>query len=255
MKRTIALLLVLLSFLSLAACGGVKSTVSSPDDLPGKKIGYIDNSLAEYAVNSDFSEERTRGYSSVAQAADDLKTGVLDCIISDREDTSSIKSKAHGLKVLSEPAISLDIGFLCARAHGDLADVLGRNISALADSGVKNKITARYINGKKYEYVPSGEDFSETFTVAVFVCGAPYVFYNDDGELTGLEIDMTRAVCDLLGIGTEFVVLSREEAEADVLTGRADFAVGFFYPTGVNQELAVVSSPYYTADQMIITRK
>ncbi len=255
MKKYIALLLVLLSFLSLTACGGVEATVSSPDDLPGKKIGYLDNSLAEYAVNSDFSEERTRGYTSAAQAADDLKTGVLDCIISDSEDTSVITKKARGLKVLSDPALRLDIGFLCARAHGDLADVLSRNISSLADSGVKDKITARYINGKKYEYVPSEEEFSETFKVAVFVCGAPYVFYNDENELTGLEIDMTRAVCDAQGIGTEFTVLSREEAEAYVLTGRADFAVGFFYPTGVNRELAVVSSPYYTADQMIITRK
>ena len=256
MKKHIALILVLLSVLSLSACAGrVAATVSSPEDIPGKKIGYLEKTNSELAVKSDFSDENTRGYSSAAQAADDLKTGVLDCIIADSNDTSLITGKARGLKVLNDPAVDLKLGFLCARARGDLAGVLAKTISAIDTDGILEKITGNYINGKKYEYTPSDEAFGEAFTVAVNVCGEPYVFYNDKRELTGLEIDITRAVCDSMGIGAEFVALSREEAETYVLTGRADFAVGCFYPSGVNQDLAVVSDPYYTARQMIITRK
>ena len=256
MKKTIAAILILLSVLSLTACSGrVPATVLSPDDLPGKTIGYLENSLTQYLIAGAFSDEKTVSCPSAADAADRLKSGSLDCIIADRADASVITRKARGIKILNDPATSIGLGFLCARARSDLAGVLGKNITALEDGGVLEKIVNNYTGGKSYEYSPSETEFPETFTVAVFVCGEPYVYRSDDGELTGLEIDITHAVCDLIGINAEFIPLSREDAETYVFTGRADFAIGGFYPDGTNSELGVVSAPYYTAEQVIITRK
>lgn len=256
MKKTIAVILLLLIIMSMSACGDrVESTVSSSSDVAGKSIGYLENTISDQYVNIVFSDSNLVSYSSPAAAAGDLKTGVLDCIISDGVLASAITDSQSGIKKLGEPITVLDVGFMCARERGDLASVLSDAIESLKENDILDKIIKNYTGGGDYIYQPASANYEKSLKVGVVVMGEPYTYYNEEGQLVGFEADITRAVCDELGIGVEFVPMEKSNIESSIITGQIDMAIGGLFPIEGGSEFVTFSDPYYKAEQIIITRK
>lgn len=256
MRKIISIVLCVLLLSAFSACSGdVPSTVNSLDDISGKTVGVLTGTVSDNYLSIYSGDITLKKYSSAEAASADLSAGVIDCIICPSGDTSSYTKGHFGLKVLKESFFPVSIGFMCARERGDLATVFSEKIASLTEAGVIGDIIGNYTGGRAYTYTPSENNTEGSLKAGAYVVGAPYIYYGENGKLTGIEIDITRAVCDSLGINVEFRDLERDDAESMVYTGNIDFAVGMFYPVDGAYPLVTFSQPYYTIEQSIITRK
>ena len=256
MKRILSLFLALVCVFSLCSCGNkVPATVLSESDISGKKTGVLENSVSELFSVNKYRDSTVCGYSSVGAAASDLKLGIIDCIISDANEAKNVTRSLTGLKALSPSVGSVNLAFMCARERGDLASVLSARIADLTENGTIKNIVSSYFSGNGSITQPDTKQYEKSFTIDVCLSGEPYAYYDGDGFLKGIEVDIIRTVCSAQGIGASFTVTTRDEALSNIITGKADIALGGLFDDGSENPLVTYSSPYYTSEQVIITRK
>ena len=74
--------------------------------------------------------------------------------------------------------------------------------------------------------------------------GLPFSFYNDNGELVGMEVEMTRRLARDLGVGIEFVPWAYKTLYDDLGQGKFDVAIGGLAVTPQRLARARFSEPY-----------
>ena len=193
-------------------------------------------------------------YASIPAMKADLKSGNIDCIIIDEASAGKI-DRGVSIKTLAEPFLCDDYSMIAANENADLIKAINGALDTLTENGTKTAIIESYINGGDYRYERASDKKAEfSLSVAVVPNDAPYAFRDENGEWTGLDIDLARAVCDLLG--AEFSV--REEPKGELITavrsGRADFGMGRLSETDENSELVEFSNPYMTSVQVMLVR-
>ena len=258
-RRCILFCLALLMLISVTACGSdvPDNTVFSSQDLPGKKIGLILGTLA-YTKSDELTEMGafTSSYTSAESAAADLKEGNIDCIILDKEPAEKITNEVPNLTILDKPYSFENFAVCVAKENIDLAQALDGAIDQLRDQGVLDGLYDKYINGGDYTYSsPENTDLSAgTLRLAADPAMAPYEF-TQGTEIQGLEIDVVRAACDILGVDIEIIPTDREEIINSIYTGRAEMGVGCLEESDDGQDRVEFSQSYTQATQVIIVRK
>ncbi len=91
----------------------------------------------------------------------------------------------------------------------------------------------------KYTLVEDGY-----LTVAVNTDYKPFVFYDENESITGLDADFVTAIAEKLGLKVKFVVLPFEQLCSAVSSGKADIAASCFIPTDESQKIVDISNSY-----------
>ena len=256
MKRIICTFICAILIVGLAACSGSvpESGIASRDDVPGSVIGVLsDTAAAAYAESrGDVHKFATR-----EQLVSALKTGLVDCAIVDDSIAKRFVRGQFRLELLEDPLISASFCFAIAKENADLTEAVNGALRQLEDAEVLKDIINGYFHGGKYVYKsPSDIDRSKgTLTLAVGKDFPPYKVTSSDGEITGLDIDVARAVCDLLGLDLDISVITNESLISAVMHGSAHFALGGLYYSETGSELVDFSIPYATCIQRIVVRK
>lgn len=259
MKKIISIILITVTLISLCGCsrGAPGNVVFSPDDLPGKKTGVLTDSTTDYFV-AEFEKKGVsiRPYGDSRVILNDVESGSLDCAIMDielAEDELSVFSRA---KILDTPAVEADLSIITALESASLLSVIDSTLGELIDDGIVGKITNNYFGGREYIYSsPEDIEYSGTLTLAVNAIGKPFAYYDETGALTGMDIDIARAVCDKMGVELKVVDANGSDLYDYVRSGKADLAMGCLYKNKDTEELVGFSQSYYTSTQVIIVRK
>jgi polar amino acid transport system substrate-binding protein len=250
----IALTAILLPL--LAACGGgtTAPTVKKIGDVDGKTIGVVAGTAAEVFA-AGLGEVRV--YASEAGMAAEVRSGALDCAVTDGYAAGSAVKSARGLKTIAEPLYTLDLSIIAAKQARDLTTDVNSALATLRGSGVLPSIVGNYTRGEPYSYRPRADipEGAGTLRLAVGGAFAEYLKIDERGNFSGLDIDVARAVCDILGVRLEISSVAPSELVNAVWTGKADFAMGAMYETPERAELVDFSSPYVTCELRVITRK
>jgi polar amino acid transport system substrate-binding protein len=129
-------------------------------------------------------------------------------------------------------------------------------LARLREDGTLQALTDKYVSGVPFEYVPpeSAGQTAGTLTFADSADFPPYQ-YAEDGVPSGLDVDVARAVCDILGVAVEFSVVQSDRLVTAVQFGKADFAAGGLYQNDADLELVDFTAPYTTCTQAILVRK
>ena len=259
LKRCLLLLLAFCGVLSLAGCGSdvPANSVFSANDLSGKNIGLVLGTLA-YSQGNEFKDlgGNVLTYNSTKSAAEDLKAGVLDCIIIDKDSGEQALKKTSGLKILDEPFSDKNFAICTAKENRDLLKDVNSALSSLRQEGVIDSLYDKYLNGGDYEYIPVSDSstFSGSIRLAVDPILAPYEFKDGD-NITGFEVDLARAICDKIGVGIEIVQMDRSEIINAVYVGKAELGIGCFDKNDESVNNVDFSDTYTQSTQVIIVRK
>ena len=249
-----AVLLFLCTVLFCSCGDRIPSTVLSAEDVNGKNIGVVESSVSEDFTVKQFGDNNTvKLYASAGAAVNDLNLGLIDCIVTDVNDAKNVTRGQKGLRTISATVGKAPLAVMCARERGDLASILSSGLSSMEESGQLKSIIESNFNGKSADIAQGGE-YSATLHIAVIITGAPYAWY-DEGTLRGFEVDILRYICAQRGIGAEFSVMTRENAMSYLIAGKVDAAVGGLFEAENQSPLYTYSTPYYTSEQVIITRK
>lgn len=265
-KRALCAALAATMMLGLTACGGSVSenTVFSVDDMLGKTIGVQlgttgDIFSSDFAAEDETGKTKVEKYSKGADAIQSLKQGKIDCVMIDRQPAEAFVEKNDDLMILEEEFAVEEYAIAVAKDSTDLKEMINEALAGLKADGTLDAIIANYIGddtkGKNPYESPADADRSNgTLVVATNAQFEPYEYYKEN-EIVGIDIDLTQAICDKLGMKLQVEDMEFDSIINAVQSGKADIGVAGLTVTEERLENIDFTDSYTTSQQVIVVRK
>ncbi len=262
MKKLVASLMTLTMILGLTACGGSKApanTVHSVDDLPGKTIGVQLGTTGDiYASDYESEGSTIERYNKGADAIQALKQGKIDCVIIDEQPALAFVEKNPELVILDEEFAMEEYAICISKDNPELTESINAALAQLQEDGTLTQIIFNYIGDDtkgQYPYeAPAGVDRSNgTLVMATNAAFEPYEYY-DNQEIVGIDVDIARAVADILGMELKIEDMEFDAIINAVTSGKADIGVAGLTVTEDRLQSVDFSDTYTTTTQVIVVR-
>ena len=250
-----ALLLTLCMFTGCAAeQSSQQSSVTCADDLVGKKIGVqIGTTGMTYAEGVEGAT--VEKYNKGADAIEALKQGKVDVVLIDSSPAKYFVSKNPELSIAPKPFAVEKYACAIKKGNDELTQQINDALSQLRENGTLNLIEQNWLvdaeYGKHPYESPEGITYSGKLVMATNAEFPPYEL-KEEGEIVGFDVDMMRAVCDI--IGKELVIddMAFDSVIAAVDSGKADVGVAGMTVTEDRLKNVNFSDSYTEASQVII---
>lgn len=251
-KKLLSAALAALMIFTLSACGrGPANQVHSASDMAGRVVGVLDGSLSEAYMTAFGRASEIRTYGDPGALAAGLRGGEIDCALVSSEDAGAVARS--GLTTLSEPFADDDYAIPVSVENRLMIENLESAMVYLRASGELRAIIDRWESGGGTgEYEP--EDGYEPVTVAISADVYPYAFFDENGNLAGIEVDVARALSHRLELEPVFNTVSPDILLYMAESGKTAFAIGRIASDPSNGAVAFTSS-YLHSTQLIVVRK
>lgn len=236
-----------------------QAVVESVDDLSGASIGVQLGTTGDIYVSDyegDGSGTVVERYNKGADAVQALKQGKIDCVVIDEQPALKFVEQNSGLRILDEEFTLEEYAFAIAKGNEELLTQVNEALEELQEEGVLDSIKKNYVGAEdevgKYPYEPAdAEHPNGTMVVATNAEFPPYEYY-ENGEITGMDMDIMRAVCDKLGMDMQIEDMAFDAIISAVSTGKADIGAAGFTVTEERQKNVNFSDTYTTSKQVVI---
>lgn len=250
-----ALLLTLCMFTGCAAeQSSQQSSVTCADDLVGKKIGVqIGTTGMTYAEGVEGAT--VEKYNKGADAIEALKQGKIDAVLIDASPAKYFVSKNSDIVALDDPFAVEEYACAVKKGNDELTQQINDALSQLRENGTLNLIEQNWLvdaeYGKHPYESPEGITYSGKLVMATNAEFPPYEL-KEEGEIVGFDVDMMRAVCDILGKELVIDDMAFDSVIAAVDSGKADVGVAGMTVTEDRLKNVNFSDSYTEASQVII---
>lgn len=99
-----------------------------------------------------------------------------------------------------------------------------------------------------------GQD-EPTYKFATEAAWQPWDYYNDEGELVGIDIDIIREIAEVEGFNVEFVTSSWDSLIPMVNMGKADMTGGGMSITEKREEVVDFTDPYWFTEMAVLVHE
>ena len=250
-----ALLLTLCMFTGCAAeQSSQQSSVTCADDLVGKKIGVqIGTTGMTYAEGVEGAT--VEKYNKGADAIEALKQGKIDAVLIDASPAKYFASKNSDIVILDDPFAVEEYACAVKKGNDALTQQINEALTQLRDNGTLELIEQNWLvddeYGKHPYESPADVTYDGRLVMATNAEFAPYEF-KEEGEIVGFDVDMMRAVCDILGKELVIDDMAFDSVIAAVDSGKADVGVAGMTVTEDRLKNVNFSDSYTEASQVII---
>ena len=254
--RKIAILLIAVFIISLlAGCGPSlpPNYVHTLEDVNGRNIGVMAGTPSE-RLASELGTAHAFGTGEEMMVH--LLAGTIDCAVMEASVAAELIANVSGVTILGEPLLIYELRFAVPRENDELLAAVDSALAVLSANGTLRGLRDRYFAGRRFTYVPPTgvEARPGVLTLAVPPDSPPFSMLNEYGEFTGLDIDVARAVTDVLGVELRVIEHDAWELVTAVRYGRADLALGWLPDEG-DEDLIHISEPYAVAEHVVIVRR
>lgn len=267
MKQILSAVLVVACMASMTACGTKtnaakdaekSSTISSPDDLEGKKIGVQLGTTGDLYVTDDYGDESVERYNKGFEAVQALSQGKIDAVVIDDQPAKAFVAENDGLKILDTAYTEEDYA-MCFKKDSELVAQFNTAIAELKKDGTFDQIVDYYINnedGSVERYAtPADADHSKgSLVMATNAEFPPYEYYDGDA-IVGIDADFALAIADKLGMELKIEDMAFDSIITAVQGGKADFGAAGMTVTEERATQVDFADSYYTGRQVIIVNK
>ena len=253
-KKLALSVLILLLILLLPGCrdGRPPNKVNTLEDVRDRIIGALYGTPSA-RLAGELGVPRT--FYSGSELIYALTAGTVDCAVMESVAANELISETTGVRILNETLLEYELRFAVPRENAQLLDVVNSALAALNSNGTLKNLRDKYFSGKDYTYAPPEgiEPHPGSLTLATSSDSPPYSYKDRDGNYTGLDIEVARAVCDHLGVEMDIIEVEAKDLVTAVWFGRADLAAGWL-PGDVDEQVNV-SDDYANIAQVVIVRK
>lgn len=234
-----------------------ENSIRSADDLPGKRIAVQLGTTGDiYASDYEAEGSVIERFNKGADAVQSLKLGKADCVIIDQQPAEAFAKLNPSLHILETAFAEEEYAICISKEKSELREQINSAIRELRENGTLEKIKSNYIGddtkGKfPYEHKNETERTGGTLKMATNAAFEPYE-YIENGVITGIDIDMAQAVCDILNMN---LVVDNIEFDAiinSVQSGKSDVGIAGMTITEDRLKSIDFTEPYTTAIQVII---
>ncbi len=254
MKKLFSAALAVFMIAALAACSRnvPPNYVHSVGDMEGKTVGVLNMSESAGYMDRFIGQATVRRYETVKSMTAGLESGEVDCVLADAGTSRRMTRQSGSVTRLEEPYADCDYRLAVSIDNKEMLERLNSALQRAESSGAMDWARENYASENRTVHVADPD--KETVTVGVEPGFYPYAYYDEDGVLSGIEIDTAYAVCDELGLEPEFLI-----AEPDMLlylaeSGKCAFAIGRLARDPENEAVAYTSA-YTHSTQYVVVRK
>lgn len=267
-RRILAFLMCIATLGMLVACGKTNNTgeqlplkVTCVDDLEGKVIGVQLGTTGDIYVTDyegDDAGTKVERYNKGNDAIQALKQDKVDAVVIDEEPAKAFAAHNKELTILEEEFADEDYAICIAKGNSGLENKINDALDALTKDGTLEKIKKNYTgtDEEKGSFKYESQDISRpngTLVMATNAYFKPYEYY-DAGKITGLDVDMMRAVCDILGMTLKIEDMEFDSIINAVASGKADVGVAGMTVTEDRLKNINFTNSYTNARQVIIVK-
>lgn len=265
-KLVCLLFAVVLFAMLLAGCqskgdGKQELKVNNVDELEGKKIGVQLGTTGDiYASDYEGDEAGTviERYNKGNDAIQALCQDKLDAVIIDEEPAKAFVNTNPELLILEEEFANEDYAICVSKEHPELTSAINDAIQELSKDGVLDSLKKNYMGTDEEKgqtpYVKKDVDRSKgTLVAATNAAFKPYEYY-DNGVITGFDVDMMQAVCDILGYELKMEDMEFDSIINAVQSGKADVGAAGMTVTEDRLKNIDFTDSYTNAKQVIIVK-
>ena len=162
------------------------------------------------------------------------------------------------IRILEEEFALEEYAICISKDNPELTEKINAALEQLQTDGTLIQIIANYIGDETkgtmpYESPADVDRSNGTLVMATNAAFEPYEFYENQ-EITGIDVDMAQAVCDILGMELKIEDMEFDSIINAVTSGKADIGVAGMTVTEDRLKSVDFSDPYTTATQVIIVR-
>ena len=248
-----------------------RKTVKNVGDLRGAVIGVqlgTTNDVLATALENKGGGTKVERFTKSADAIQALTQGKIDCMVEDEQPAKAFLRLNPSLKILPGEFGSSSLAICVAKGNEGLQMKINDAIALLKQGGVIDSIVRRHIDrniavayqpgechpvvGKLAKDTSVGASPSKsTLRFSTNAAFEPFEYY-DNGKIVGIDIDVARAICDVLGMECEIVDMEFDAVITSVQTGKADAGIAGITVTPEREKNINFTSPYTDVRQVVI---
>lgn len=254
-------IIVCMGLLLMAACSTSGSQdrgkeIRSARDLVGSVIGVqlgTTNDVLASQLERKNKDTKVERFTKSADAIQALTQGKIDCMVEDEEPAKAFLKLNSSLSILPEAFGQSGLAICVAKGNEKLQMDINQAIDSLKRSGVIAHIVSEHIDKQvAVAYHPSDKPHRHgELRFATNAAFAPYEYY-DEGEIVGIDIDVARAICDVLDKDLKLVDMEFDAVITSVQTGKADAGIAGITVTPEREKNINFTLPYTQVRQVII---
>lgn len=226
-KKVLSIVLVLLLILSVTCCD--KDSGAGSTEKP--KIAAADNSneLTAAKLYCKENDGEIVKYSDVYDAVTAAENGIVDYVVLDEYTAASVINNGASLEMCEKCTFTVDYCAYFSKGNEKLCDAFNSVIKELAEDGVIDEIKDCHKSGGTYEIASSVKADEEI----IMLCDPIFentLYYNDSGVVSGVDLDIAKAVCARLGysltiktVGFEEIFLSLDAGDGDLIISGTEY--------------------------------
>lgn len=259
----IALLCMMMA--GLTGCAGEESAhtkqITCVDDLEGAVIGVQIGTTGDIYVSDYEGDEagtKVERYNKGADAIQALKLGKIDCVVIDEQPAIQFVKQNGNIRIIEEEFTLEDYAFCVAKENTQLLEQINTALNRLLENGTVDLIVKNYIGSEdeigKYPYMSKEVDRSNGMLIMGTNAEFPPYEYYEKNEITGIDVDIMRAISDELGMELQIEDMAFDSIIAAVNSGKVNVGASGFTITEDRKKNINFSDTYTTSKQVIIVR-
>lgn len=264
MKRKILIGLGIIAFLLAIHLVGLAVyerpvTFERPMDLNRQdcRVGVLGGYASERIGRRVFTRAQIVGFDDFEEAFVALLAGNIDGFVySDHVLNVGLRAYPNRFKILDESLADAASVVLLSPQRGDLLPEINKYIANTRQLGIYDEMVARWCQSDEYIPMPEIPEAAETNGVLrIGTSGEeePSSFYDDDGNLTGFDIEFARRFAQMVGLKPEIVCRPDGVILQELLNGELDMVIDNYT---VDEAIPGVraSDDYFDAEMKVLVR-
>ena len=255
MKRSWILLLAVCMLFT--GCGRKEDKIRSLDDLEGKTIGVQMKTTGDIYA-SDIKNAKTKQFNKGIDAVKALRKGVVDAVMIDDAPAKVFAAQYSDVKILEEPYAKEEYGIAVNKEETGLRDKINEALEKLEQNGTLASIRQAWLQEGEQKTAYQWQKKKHSGGKLVMVTNAefpPYESKDNKGNVVGIDVDIMKAICDMLDMDLEINDTAFDSILANVERKMADVGVAGMTITEERRKQVDFTDPYTTAKQVVLVRK
>lgn len=248
---------VVIGFLLLCGCSKVpENTIYTLEDLKGKKIGVQLKTTGDVYA-SEIEGAQVQRFNKGKDAVAALQAGEIDAVMLDAGPALVFAQEFENIQILEENFAEEEYGLVVKKGNQELLDKINDALDKIEADGTLKAIEKNWIYDRASESIYQGKDKNAHANgKLVVVTNAEFPPYESvvGGEIAGFDIDLMKAVCDVLDMELEVENIAFDSIISAVDRGIADVGAAAISVTDERLKQVDFSKTYTTVNQVILVR-
>lgn len=242
----------------LGGCSKVpENTVFSLEDLKGKKIGVQLKTTGDVYA-SEIEGAQVQRFNKGKDAITALQAGEIDAVMLDDGPANVFAGEFENIRILEESYAEEEYGLVVKKGNKELLDKINSALDKLEADGTLDAIVKNWIyDGASESLYQEEEKASHANGKLVVATNAEFPPYESmvGEEIAGFDIDLMKAICDVLDMELEVENIAFDSILSAVDRGIVDVGAAAMSVTDERIEQVDFSKTYITAKQVILVRE